>query len=94
MKSIVIAMTTAAAVMTAAPMLAGAAKADPLRLAQADVDVRIGPRGPGVVIEEPRRRPGVVIETEGRRNRDCRSVSVTEWQNGVKVTRTERQCDR
>jgi hypothetical protein len=93
MKTILIAMTTAAAVLTAAPMLAGAAKADPIRLAQADVDVRIGPRGPGVVIDEPRRRPGVVIETEGRRNRDCRSVTVSEWRNGVRVTRTERRCD-
>jgi len=52
-----------------------------------------GPRGPGVVVEEPRRRPGVVIETEGRRNRDCRSVSVSEWRNGLQVTRTERRCD-
>jgi Rieske Fe-S protein len=93
MKAILIAMTTAAAVVTAAPMLAGVAKADPSQLAQADIDVRVGPRGPGVVIEEPRRRPGVVIETEGRRNRDCRTVSVTERQNGVSVTRTERRCD-
>ena len=94
MKTIAIAMTTAAAVLTAAPMLAGVAKADPLRLAQVDVDVRVGgPRGPGVVIDEPRRRPGVVIETEGRRNRDCRSVTVSEWSNGVKVSRTERRCD-
>jgi len=92
MKTIAIAVMTAAAVWTAAPMLAGTASADPMRLAQADVDIRIGPRGPGVVIEE-RRRPGVVIETEGRRNRDCRSVTVTEWQNGERVKRTERRCD-
>ena len=95
MRTIVVAMTTAAAVLTAAPMLAGIANADNVRLAQVDVDVRVGgPRGPGVVIEEPRRGPGIVIDTDGRRNRDCRSVTVSEWQNGVKVTRTERQCDR
>jgi hypothetical protein len=89
--NVVLAMATAAAVLTAAPLFAGAAKADPTRLAQADIDVRIGPRGPGVVIDEPRRRPGVVIETEGRR--DCRSVTTKEWRNGVRVTRTERRCD-
>jgi hypothetical protein len=84
MKSIVIAITTATAVLTAAPMLAGSAKADPVRLAQVDVDVRVGgPRG-----------PGVVIDTDGRRNRDCRTVTVSEWHNGVKVVRTERRCDR
>jgi hypothetical protein len=85
MKTIVIAITTAAAVLTAAPMLAGVASADPVRLAQVDVDVRMGgPRG-----------PGVVIDTDGRRHhRDCRSVTVSEWHNGVKVVRTERRCDR
>jgi len=93
MKTIVLAMTAAAAVLTAAPLLGATAKADPVQLAQADVNVRIGPRGPGVVIDEPRHRHGVVIETEGRRNRDCRSVTVSEWRNGVRVTRTERQCD-
>jgi hypothetical protein len=86
----VLAMATAVAVLTAAPLFAGAAKADPTQLAQADVDVRIGPRGPGVVIDEPRRRHGVVVETEGRR--DCRSVTTKEWRNGVRVTRTERRC--
>jgi hypothetical protein len=84
MKSIAIAMTTAAAVLTAAPMLAAEAKADPVRMAQADIDVRVGgPRG-----------PGVVIDTDGRRHRDCRTVTVSEWHNGVKVSRTERRCDR
>ena len=92
MKTMVLAIATAAAVLTAAPLLAGTAKADPSQLAQADIDVRIGPRGPGVVIDEPRRRPGVVIETEGRAR--CRSVTVREWHNGVRVSRTERQCDR
>ena len=93
MRTIAIAVMTAAAAWTAAPMLAGTASADPMQLAQADVDIRIGPRGPGVVIEDGRRRPGVVIETEGRRNRDCRTVTVTEWQNGARVQRTERRCD-
>jgi hypothetical protein len=87
--NVILAMATAAAVLTAAPLLAGTAKADPTRLAQ--VDVRIGPRAPDVVIDQPRRRPGVVIETEGRR--DCRSVTTKEWRNGVRVTRTERRCD-
>src|SRR5262245_10818322 len=85
----VLALATAAAVLTAAPLFAGTAKADPTQLAQ--VDVRIGPRAPDAVVVEPRRRPGVVIETEGRR--DCRSVTTKEWRNGVRVTRTERRCD-
>ncbi|MGA7487099.1 MAG: hypothetical protein WBW74_09220 [Xanthobacteraceae bacterium] len=92
MKSMLLAMATAAAVSAAAPCLVGAANADPVRLAQADIDVHIGPR-PGVVIDHPRRRHGVVIETEGRGVRDCRSVTVKEWRNGTRVTRTERRCD-
>ena len=90
MRTIVLAMTTAAAVLTAAPLLAGSATPGPDQLAQ--VDVRIGTPPPAVVIDEPRPRRGVVIETEGRR-RDCRSVTVSEWRRGTKVTRTERQCD-
>jgi len=93
MKRMMLAIATAAAVLTTAPLLAGTARADSTRLAQADVDVRIGPRGPGVVIDEPRRRRDVEIETEGRTLRDCRSVTVREWRNGVRVTRTERRCD-
>ena len=93
MKRMMLAIVTAAAVLTTAPLLAGTARADSTRLAQADVDVRIGPRGPGVVIDEPRRRRDVEIETEGRTLRDCRSVNVREWRNGVRVTRTERRCD-
>ena len=87
--NMVLAMATAVAVLTVAPLFAGAANADPTQLAQ--VDVRVGPRAPDVVIDGPRRRPGVVIETEGRR--DCRSVTTKEWRNGVRVTRTERRCD-
>jgi hypothetical protein len=98
MTRMMLAIATAAAVLTTAPLLAGTAKTDTTktdstRLAQADVDVRIGPRGPGVVIDEPRRRRDVEIETEGRMRRDCRSVTVREWRDGVRVTRTERRCD-
>jgi hypothetical protein len=80
MKTMMLAIATAAAVLTTAPLLAGTARADSIRLAQADID-------------EPRRRRDVEIETEGRMRRDCRSVTVSEWRNGVRVTRTERRCD-
>jgi hypothetical protein len=91
MKTTLLAIATAAAVLTAAPLPAGTAKADPIRLAQADVNVRIG--GPGVVVGEPRpHRRGVVVETDGRAH--CRTVTVREWRHGMRVTRTERQCDR
>ena len=87
MKTTLLAIATAAAVLTAAPLLAGTAKADPIRLAQADVNVRIGAVG------EPRHhRRGVVVETDGRAH--CRTVTVREWRHGMRVTRTERQCDR
>jgi len=91
MKMLVLAVTTAAAVLTTTPLLAGSADTtEAIRLAQ--VDVYVAPPRPGVVIEE-RRRPGVVIDTEGRRNRDCRSVTVREMRNGERITRTERRCD-
>lgn len=90
MKSTVFAIATVAA-LTAAPLLAGTAAADPIRLAQVDVEIGGHPRS-GVVIEHPR-RPGVVIESEGRARHDCRSVTVKEWRNGARVTRTERRCD-
>jgi hypothetical protein len=69
--------------------------AEALRLAQADVDTRMGPsRSPKVVIEEPR-PPAAAIETEGRGPvESCRPVTVTERQDGVLITRTERRCDR
>ena len=84
MKTTILAMVTAAAALTVAPLLAGTAQADPTRLAQ--VDINIGGSRPGVVVEhrrrpavvierrrpavviQERRRPGVVIETEGRRS--------------------------
>jgi hypothetical protein len=84
MKTTILAMVTAAAALTVAPLLAGTAQADPTRLAQ--VDINIGGSRPGVVVEhrrrpavvierrrpavviQERRRPDVVIETEGRRS--------------------------
>jgi hypothetical protein len=77
MKKIVLAMTTAAALCAGVPL-------STTMVAAQDVDVRIGPRGPGVVIDTDARR---------YRDRDCRSVTVTEWRDGVRVTRTERRCD-
>ena len=84
MKTTILALVTAAAALTVAPLLAGTAQADPTRLAQ--VDINIGGSRPGVVVEhrrrpavviesrrpavviQERRRPDVVIETEGRRS--------------------------
>ena len=80
MKSTVFAIATVAA-LTAAPLLAGTAAADPIRLAQVDVEIGGHPRS------------GVVIESEGRARHDFRSVTVKEWRNGARVTRTERRCD-
>ena len=88
-----------AAMLSAVSLSAAIAEADTVRLAQVDVDVWMGPsRSPDVVIEEPR-PPSAAIETEGRSERQsCPSVTITEWQDGVqdgvKVTRTEQQCDR
>ena len=63
MKTTILAMVTAAAALTVAPLLAGTAQADPIRLAQ--VDINIGGSRPGVVVEH-RRRPAVVIEHRRR----------------------------
>jgi hypothetical protein len=88
----------AAAVCTAIPLSIGSAGADPLQLAQRDVEIGVG--RPGVRVEEHRgpavieehRRPGVVIEeTEGRR-RDCVTHSETRREGGVSVTEKERHC--
>jgi hypothetical protein len=94
MRTMVFAVAAAAAALTALPLSVAPVNADPVRMAQVDVDVGVGPRphDRGVIIEE-RRRPGVVIEeTEGRR-RDCvtRSESVTRG-NGTTVTKQERNC--
>jgi hypothetical protein len=63
MKTTILAMVTAAAALTVAPLLAGTAQADPTRLAQ--VDINIGGSRPGVVVEH-RRRPAVVVEHRRR----------------------------
>ena len=62
MKNALLAIATAAAVLTVAPLLAGTAQADPTRLAQ--VDINIGGSRPTVV--EHRRRPAVVVERRRR----------------------------
>jgi hypothetical protein len=99
MRNIIYAVTTATALLTSAPLLAGTLVAGSPQLAQ--IDVQVGPpavrieeeRRPGVVIEERRRPgPGVVIEgTDGRR-RDCVTRSESETRNGVTVTERERDC--
>ena len=103
MRSTVIALAAAASVLTAVPLLTSIAHADSTRLAQVDVDVNVGPRGPGVRVEERRRpdvviekrRPGVVIEeTNGRGRRDCVTRSESESRNGVTVTESQRECAR
>jgi len=63
MKNILLAIATAAAALTVAPLLAGTAQAGPTRLAQ--VDINIGGSRPGVVVEH-RRRPAVVVEHRRR----------------------------
>ena len=74
MKNALLAIATAAAVLTAAPLPAGTAKADPIRLAQADVDVRIGGRdGPGVVVGTPRRHRHGVVVTDVAAPSPCRN---------------------
>jgi hypothetical protein len=90
-----LALMTAAAVLSAISLRAGLAAADAIQLAQVNLEVWMGPsRSPDVVIEDPR-PPSAAIETEGRGERlNCRDVTITEWQDGVKVTRAEQQCDR
>jgi hypothetical protein len=97
MKTGRIALILLAATVSAAPCSTVRA-ADHIQLAQTDLSVRMGPpRSPDVVIEEPR-PPQAVIETEGRGEhqgepRNCRSVNLMEWRDGVQVSRTERECD-
>ena len=95
MRTSVVALMTAAAMLPDVCLRAEIAMAEGIRLAQADVDVSMGPsRSPNVVIEEPR-PPSAVIETDGRRDRqNCHPVTITERQDGVKVTWTEQRCDR
>ena len=49
MQPVLLAIATAAAALTVAPLLAGTAQADPTRLAQ--VDINIGGSRPGVVVD-------------------------------------------
>ena len=49
--------------------------------AVAQVGVDIGPRGGGVYVGPDHRH-------------HCRTVTITEWRHGARVTRTERRCDR
>jgi hypothetical protein len=95
MRASVLALMTAAVMLAAVSLRAGMVEAGSTQVAQVDVDVRMGPsRSPDVVIEQPR-PPSAAIETEGRGERqNCHPVTITEWQDGVKVTRTEQQCDR
>jgi hypothetical protein len=95
MRTGALALMMVAVTLSAVSPRAGIAEASTIQLAQVDVDARMGPsRSPDVVIEEPR-PPRAAIETEGRGERqNCHSVTITEWQDGVKVTRTEQQCDR
>ena len=80
-----------ATMLSAAPSSAATGS---FRLAQVDFGARMGPpRSPNVVIEEPR-PPHAVIETEGRGEpQKCRSVDITEWRDGIQVTRSEHECD-
>ena len=95
MRARVLASTTVVAILCVIRLSAEGAEPGAIRVAQADLGARMGPtRSPNVVIEEPR-PPNAVIETEGRSGRDdCHSVTVTERQDGLKVTRTEQRCDR
>lgn len=93
MRTMVFVVAAAAAALTALPFSVAPVNAEPIRMAQVDVDVGVGPRqhDRGVTIEE-RRRPGVVIEeTEGRR-RDCVTQSETTRRGNTTVTEQERNC--
>ena len=81
MRSLVVALT----VMTLAP----APPADGPAPFQAQADVRGGGS----------RSPAAVIDSDGRVDRardrtNCRTVKLTEWRNGAKVSRRERRCER
>ena len=71
MRSLALAASAAAVMLTAAPLIATTPAA-------AQVGVEVGPRT-GVYVG-PRHRP------------NCKTITVTEWRHGAKVTRTERRC--
>ncbi len=95
MRTGLFAIMTAGNMFAAVLLTAGPATARATELAQANFEGRMGPsRSPDVVVEEPR-PPRAIIETEGRgEHRSCQPVTITEWHDGVKVTRTQQQCDR
>jgi hypothetical protein len=90
------ALMTAAVMLLAVPLQPVDAGA---QTAPGDAGTRMGPsRSRDVVIEEPR-PPAPAVETEGRGDRhNCQSEPITEWQDpaqeGMKLTPTQRQCDR
>ncbi len=85
MRSLVVAMT----VMTLVPAAPAAGPA-PLQVqVQVGVDVRSGGS----------RSSAPVIDSDGRGERardraNCRTVKLTEWRDGAKVSRRERRCER
>jgi hypothetical protein len=90
----VFAVAAAAAALTALPISIAPAIADPVRMAQIDVQVGPGPRthDRGVIVEE-HRRPGVTIEeTEGRRRGDCVTHSESTSRGNTTVTEQQRNC--
>ena len=96
MKTVMLASATVAAVVLGIGLGAASGASATIRLAQADnQDAKIGPvASPKVVIEEPR-PPSAVIETEGRgEDRNCRAAAATERQDGTKVAKPERRCER
>jgi hypothetical protein len=85
MRSLVVAMT----VMTLVPAAPAAGPAPVQLQVQAGVDVRSGGS----------RSSAPVIDSDGRGERardraNCRTVKLTEWRNGAKVSRRERRCER
>ena len=68
----------ALAASAAAVMIAAPLIATTPAAAQVGVDVEVGPRTGAYV--GPRHRP------------NCKTITVTEWRHGAKVTRTERRC--
>jgi len=110
MKKIALAVATAAAIFTAAPLFVGAipAKAENLKMAQANVDVQIGRDRDEKAVRDRDDRAGrdrrdkdaditVGIDPKGLvvgPKQNCRTVTTTvEADNGRTEKRTERHCD-
>jgi hypothetical protein len=102
MTKIALALATAAAIFTAAPLFVGAipAKGENLKMAQAGLDVQVG-RDRDEGLGRNRRDQDVTIGVGpsgvvvGPRSRQrCHTVATTvERDDGRRVTRTERRCD-